>query len=75
MNTRRPLIYLVDDDAELRQMLAAYLERNGLEALGIPSGDELLRRLKRLRPDLIVLDLMMPGLSGLDACRRLRVVG
>ncbi|MCE1186489.1 response regulator [Zoogloea sp.] len=73
MNTRRPLIYLVDDDAELRQMLAAYLERNGLEALGIPSGDELLRRLKRLRPDLIVLDLMMPGLSGLDACRRLRV--
>jgi two-component system, OmpR family, phosphate regulon response regulator OmpR len=73
MNTRRPLIYLVDDDAELRQMVATYLERNGLETLGIPSGDELLRRLKRLRPDLIVLDLMMPGLSGLDACRRLRV--
>lgn len=72
MTSRRPLIFLVDDDAELRELTKAYLERNGLEVVGLPSGDELLRRIKRLRPDLIVLDLMMPGVSGLEACRNLR---
>lgn len=72
MTSDNPLIFLVDDDAELRDMTCAYLIRNGIEAVGLPSGDELLRRIKRRRPDLIVLDLMMPGLSGLEVCRNLR---
>lgn len=72
MNARRPLLFFVDDDPELREMTVAYLIRSGFDCIGLPSGDELLRRLKRLRPDLIILDLMMPGLSGLDVCRKLR---
>lgn len=75
MNVRSPLIYVVDDDAELRAMTATYLARNGMEAVALPSGDELLRRLRRMRPDLVVLDLMMPGASGLDVCRSLRADG
>lgn len=72
MSARPPVVYLVDDDAELRAMTATYLARNGVEAIALPSGDELMRRLRRMRPDLIVLDLMMPGMSGLDVCRTLR---
>jgi two-component system phosphate regulon response regulator OmpR len=73
MNTRSPLIFLVDDDAELREMVGNYLVKNGLEVIGMSTGDEMLRRIQRLRPDLVVLDLMMPGSSGLETCRRLRV--
>lgn len=72
MTSRCPLLFLVDDDAELREMISAYLAQNGYEVVSLPSGDELLRRIKRLRPDLIVLDLMMPGRSGLDVCKALR---
>lgn len=72
MKARSPVIYLVDDDAELRSMTATYLARNGLEVLALPSGEELMLRLRRARPDLVVLDLMMPGMSGLDVCRTLR---
>jgi response regulator RpfG family c-di-GMP phosphodiesterase len=66
-----PLVYVVDDDDEIRQVLQRYLEKNNIEAVGMPSADELLRRLLRRRPDLVVLDLMMPGTSGLDALQQL----
>lgn len=65
-------IFVVDDDSELRDMTAGYLAKNGYNAVPIPSGEELLKRIRRLRPDLIVLDLMMPGMSGLEVCRNLR---
>ncbi|MDR3415517.1 MAG: response regulator [Nevskia sp.] len=71
-NADSPLIFVVDDDAELRGMLQQYLGRQGLEVVGLPSADDLLRRLPRRRPDLVVLDLMMPGTGGLEALRKLR---
>jgi two-component system, OmpR family, phosphate regulon response regulator OmpR len=72
MPAEKPHIFLVDDDTELRALTADYLEQQGIAVTGIPSGDELLRRLPRLRPDLIVLDVMMPGTGGLAVCRELR---
>jgi two-component system, OmpR family, phosphate regulon response regulator OmpR len=65
-------VFLVDDDAELRQMTAAYLRRNGLEVTALDSGDAALARLARVRPHCLVLDLMMPGTDGLAVCRELR---
>ncbi len=70
-----PLLYLVDDDTEARAMLAQYLVRHGFEVLGLPTADELLLRLKRQRPALVVLDAMMPGMDGRDALRQLREEG
>jgi two-component system phosphate regulon response regulator OmpR len=68
-------ILLVDDDPELRQLLATYLARHGFDTLLLPDTRQLDAYLERYQPHLIVLDLMMPGEDGLAACRRLRAAG
>ncbi len=68
-------ILLVDDDPELRQLLATYLGRHGFDTLLLPDTRQLDAYLDRYQPQLIVLDLMMPGEDGLAACRRLRARG
>ena len=68
-------ILLVDDDPELRQLLATYLGRHGFDTLLLPDTRQLDAYLERYQPQLVVLDLMMPGEDGLTACRRLRARG
>jgi two-component system phosphate regulon response regulator OmpR len=68
-------ILLVDDDSELRRLLAAYLGRHGFDTLLLPNACRIDAFLERYRPQLIVLDLMMPGEDGLAVCRRLRARG
>jgi two-component system phosphate regulon response regulator OmpR len=68
-------ILLVDDDPELRQLLATYLGRHGFDTLLLPDARQLDAFLERYRPRLIVLDLMMPGEDGLAVCQRLRARG
>ena len=68
-------ILVVDDDAELRDLLREYLVRQGIEVSVLHDAATLERRLERERPDLIVLDLMMPGVDGLTALRKLRATG
>lgn len=75
MNNPQTHVFLVDDDAELRTLTANYLEQNGVHVTAIASGDEAIKRLARLRPQLIVLDVMMPGTDGLSVCRQLRGQG
>jgi two-component system phosphate regulon response regulator OmpR len=68
-------LYVVEDDPALRDMLCAYLEKQGLAVTGMAQAEDMLRRIHRLRPDLIVLDVTLPGLSGLQACQKLRAEG
>ncbi|WP_233862639.1 response regulator [Paraburkholderia adhaesiva] len=68
-------ILVVDDDLELRDLLRDYLARQGMEVSVLHDAGSLERRLERERPDLIVLDLMMPGVDGLTALRKLRASG
>lgn len=76
MDMARPWhLYVVEDDPALRQMLTAYLEKQGLAVTAMASAEEMLQRLHRLRPDLVVLDVGLPGLNGLQACQRLRTEG
>ena len=65
-------ILVVDDDREIRRLLAEYLEKNGLRVTAARDGREMRRALARERVDLIVLDLMLPGDDGLKLCRELR---
>ena len=65
-------IWVVDDDAELRQMLQRYLSEQGYEVRCLANGQQLTARLESQRPDLLVLDLMLPGDDGLLVLRRLR---
>lgn len=67
-----PKILLVDDDLRLRQMVAEYLQRHGLESEGASTGAAALRMLSRSGFDLVVLDLMLPDDDGIALCRRLR---
>jgi two-component system, OmpR family, response regulator len=65
-------ILVVDDDQEIRTHLASYLERNGLRVTTLPDGRELMTTLKERPVDLLVLDLMLPGVDGLTLCREVR---
>ena len=65
-------ILIVDDDRDIRSLLADYLETNAYRTLGAADGTAMWKILDETRPDLIVLDLMMPGEDGLSICRTLR---
>jgi DNA-binding response OmpR family regulator len=66
-------ILVVDDEARIVKLVRDYLERAGFDVLGARDGETALAIARRQQPDLIVLDLMLPGVDGLDICRRLRL--
>lgn len=68
-------LLLVDDEDNLRSMLGAALRHHGFEVEAAASGREALALTASLRPDLVVLDVMMPDLDGFEVCRRLRQDG
>jgi two-component system OmpR family response regulator len=68
-------ILLVDDDAHIRQLLAFALGKAGMKTSEAGDGEEALKAVERDRPDLIVLDINMPRMDGLEVCRRLRAEG
>lgn len=75
-NASRPYhLYVVEDDTALRDMLTTYLEKQGMVVTAMPSAEDMLHRIHRLRPDMIVLDVGLPGMSGLQACQSLRAAG
>jgi two-component system phosphate regulon response regulator PhoB len=68
----RPLVLVVEDEAALQQVLAYNLEAAGFEVAQAYDGEEALTLIAERTPDLAVLDWMLPQLSGLELCRRLR---
>ncbi len=66
-----PTLLLVDDEAALREPLAAYLARQGFAVVQAASAAEARSRLRDTTPDLVLLDIMMPGEDGLSLCRHL----
>ena len=68
-------VLLVDDDTQLTEMLAEYLEPEGMSIAAVASGTQGLRRAQQEEYDLIVLDVMLPGLSGFDVLRQMREAG
>ncbi len=71
----RPDVLVVDDEPQVRQIVATYLESAGYSVRTAADGTEALGELARKRADLIVLDLMLPGVDGLSVLRRLRESG
>lgn len=68
---RAPVVLLVDDDEKLRQLIAEFLERHGMEVLPAADGAAADAVLARQSVDVVVLDVMLPGEDGLSICRRL----
>ena len=65
-------VLVVEDDVTVRDVVRRYLERAGHEVRLAGDGEEALRLAEQSEPDLVVLDLMLPGVDGLEVCRRLR---
>lgn len=70
-----PDVLVVDDEPQVRQIMASYLSREGFNVRVVGDGAAALAELAKKRPDLVVLDLMLPGVDGLTVLRRLRASG
>ncbi len=65
-------VLVVDDEPEITRALRSILSGNGFEPVLAASGEDALEQIARRRPDLILLDLVLPGINGLDVCRIIR---
>lgn len=65
-------ILVVDDDRTMQTLISAFLTRHGYDVLTAADAIETLRVLSNHTPDLIILDIMMPGINGVELCRALR---
>jgi DNA-binding response OmpR family regulator len=65
-------VLYVEDDERLGRLTAQYLESHGLKVQVCRRGDQAVAEMTRLRPDVVLLDLMLPGIDGLDVCREIR---
>ena len=70
--SRQPHILIVDDDREIRSLVAQFLKKHGYRVTPAADGREMIRLMEKGRFDLVVLDLMLPGEDGLSLCRRVR---
>ncbi len=67
-------ILIVEDEQDILQLVKHYLEKEGFRTVPAMNGIEALKKVKEDKPDLVVLDLMLPEMDGLDVCKRLRSV-
>jgi DNA-binding response OmpR family regulator len=65
-------ILVVDDEPNIREVVSLYLRRDGHSVVTAADGEEALRLYRQTQPDLVVLDLMLPKVSGLEVCRRIQ---
>ena len=65
-------VLIVEDEPDIRELVVHHLKREGYQVSAASSGEEALRQVQAAPPDLVILDLMMPAMNGLEVCRRLR---
>jgi DNA-binding response OmpR family regulator len=71
-DTERRRVLVVDDEPTVREVVAGYLEREGFDVAVLAEGTSVIDVVERFRPDLVVLDVMLPGRSGFDLVREIR---
>src|SRR6202023_396401 len=65
-------ILVVDDEAHIVELARLYLTREGYEVEGVGDGDQAMARFGQMKPDLVILDIMLPGIDGLTLCKEIR---
>jgi DNA-binding response OmpR family regulator len=72
MNDPKPSLLIIDDDEKLNALLTEFFDGFGFQTDSATDPEAGLQALKRLRPDLVVLDVMLPGMNGFEVCKRIR---
>jgi DNA-binding response OmpR family regulator len=72
LDVPKPTVLVVDDDALIRDVVVRYLEREGFSPQQASDGDQAKRSIEEHAPDLVILDIMLPAVNGLDLCRWIR---
>ena len=67
-------VLIVDDDVKLVKLLQTYFDKEGYNTFSANDGLDALQMVRELKPDIIILDLMLPGLDGLNVCRKIRKI-
>jgi two-component system, OmpR family, phosphate regulon response regulator OmpR len=65
-------VLIIDDDEKLQKLLQEYLKNNGFLVMGLPDGSQVLETIRREPPDLVILDIMLPGKDGLEILKEIR---
>lgn len=68
----KPVILVVDDDVKIREILVVYCTKEGFEVAEAADGVEAIRKVEQVKPNMIILDIMMPVLDGIEVCRQIR---
>lgn len=72
MVTSSPLVAVVDDEPHICNILRRILEKEGYKVITAPDGETALQLIREKKPDVILLDLLMPGIDGREVCRKVR---
>ena len=65
-------IYVVDDEKNIRDIVRSYLEKEGYSVMEFENGEEALKTFYASAPDMFIIDIMMPGMSGFELCNEIR---
>lgn len=68
----QPKVLVADDDEKIRELLELYLTKEGFAVIQAADGAEAILKAQQLKPDMIVLDIMMPVMDGMEVCRQVR---
>jgi DNA-binding response OmpR family regulator len=69
---REPLILVAEDERDIRELIVFTLQLNGFNVVEVPNGEEAVIRARELMPDLILMDVRMPKMTGFEACKVLK---
>lgn len=70
--TKTPTILVVEDEEDLRDIIIYNLDREGYQTIGVETGEQGLEQAMSAKPDIVILDLMLPGMNGLDVCKQIK---
>jgi DNA-binding response OmpR family regulator len=69
---RDPLILVAEDERDIRELIVITLQLEGFEVVDVPNGEEAVKKAKEIMPDLILMDVRMPKMTGFEACKALK---
>ena len=72
MSNRSNVVLIAEDDGELRELVCTELESEGFQVVSVTNGEEAISKTRSLKPDVIVMDLMMPVMNGIEAIKKLK---